>query len=85
MKYVHTNQNRRVLCCCAMDNHMYLVKDKALVKSMVEKAKAPEHKIKASLLELDEVKNYYKDDDDKYKTIHLNKSIEAIKSDIKIF
>jgi hypothetical protein len=62
---------------------MYLVKDKDLVKSMVEKAKAPEHKIKTSLLELDEVKNYYKDDEDKYKSIHLNQSIEDIKSDIK--
>jgi len=83
MKYVHKNQNHRALCYYAMDNHMYLVKDKDLVKSMVEKAKAPEHKIKTSLLELDEVKNYYKDDEDKYKSIHLNQSIEDIKSDIK--
>jgi len=83
MKYVHKNQNHRALCYYAMDNHMYLVKDKDLVKSMVEKAKAPEHKIKTSLLELDEVKNYYKDDEDKYKTIHLNQSIEDIKSDLK--
>ena len=65
MKYVHKNQNHRALCYYAMDNHMYLVKNKDLVKSMVEKAKAPEHKIKTSLLELDEVKNYYKDDEDK--------------------
>jgi hypothetical protein len=64
-----------------MDNHMYLVKDKDLVKSMVEKAKAPEHNIKTSSLEFDEV--YYKDDDDEYKTIHLNQSIEDIKSDLK--
>jgi hypothetical protein len=47
---------------------MYLVKDKDLVKSMIEKAKAPEHKIKTSLLEFDEVKHYYKDEDDKYKS-----------------
>jgi hypothetical protein len=83
MKYVHKNQNHRALCYYAMDNHMYLVKDKDLVKSMVEKAKAPEHKIKTSLLEFDEVKNYYKDDEDKYKTIHVNQSIEDIKSDLK--
>ena len=45
MKYVHKNQNHRALCYYAMNNHMYLIKDKDLVKSMVEKAKAPEHKI----------------------------------------
>ncbi len=45
MKYVHKNQNHRALCYYAMDNRMYLVKDPKLVKSMVEKAKAPEHKI----------------------------------------
>jgi hypothetical protein len=50
---------------------------------MVEKAKAPEHKIKTSLLEFDEVKNCFKDDDDEYKTIHFNESIVAIKSDLK--
>ena len=44
MKYVHKNQNHRALCYYAMNNHMYLVKDKDLIKSMVEKAKAPEHK-----------------------------------------
>jgi hypothetical protein len=49
MKYVHKNQNHRALCYYAMDNQMYLVKDKDLAKSMVEKAKAPEHKIKISL------------------------------------
>jgi hypothetical protein len=30
--------------------------------------------IKTSLLELDEDKNYYKDDADKYKTIHTEKA-----------
>jgi hypothetical protein len=35
---------------------MYLVKIPELVKSMEEKAKAPEHKIKASFLEYDELK-----------------------------
>jgi len=83
MKYVHKNQNHRALCYYAMDNHMYLVKNTKLVKSMVEKAKAPEHKIKTSMLEFDEVKNCYKDEDDQYKTIHLNPSIENIKNDLK--
>ncbi len=49
MKYVHKNQNHRALCYYAMNNHMYLVKTPDLVKSMVEKAKAPEHEIKSSL------------------------------------
>ena len=83
MKYVHKNQNHRALCYYAMNNHMYLVKDQELVKSMVEKAKAPEHKIKTSLLEYDEVKNYYKDDNDNYKPIYLNVNMEDIKSNIK--
>ena len=51
---------------------------------MVEKAKAPEHKIKTSLLEYDEVKNYYKDDDNNnYKPIYLNVNMEDIKTNIK--
>ena len=61
MKYVHKNQNHRCLCYYAMNNHMYLVKDKDCVKSMVEKAKAPEHKTHTSSLELDEVVNHYLD------------------------
>ena len=52
MKYVHKNQNQRCLCYYAMNNHMYLVKDKDQVKSMVEKAKAPEHKIITLSLEV---------------------------------
>ena len=36
MKYVHTNRNHNVLCYYAMNNHMYLVKDKEKIKSMVE-------------------------------------------------
>ncbi len=54
MKCVHKNQNNRALCYYAMNNHMYLVKRPELVKSMVEKAKAPEHK--TLLLEYDELK-----------------------------
>jgi hypothetical protein len=34
-----------------MNNPIYLVKDSELMKPMVEKAMAPEHKIKTSLLE----------------------------------
>ena len=83
MKYVHKNQNHRALCYYAMNNHMYLVKDPELVKSMVEKAKAPEHKIKTSLLEYDELKNYYKDDNDNYKPIYLNITMENVKNNMK--
>jgi hypothetical protein len=50
------NQNHRKLCYYAMNNHMYSVKNPDLVKSMVEKAKAPEHKIKTTLFEYDIVK-----------------------------
>ena len=82
MKYVHKNQNHRALCYYAMNNHMYLVKDKKLVKSMVEKAKDPEHKFNTSLLENDEVKNYYKDDEDKYKIIYVNETMDNIKNNI---
>ena len=73
------NQNHRALCYYAMNNHMYLVKDAFLVLSMVGKAKEPEHKIKTSLLEYDEIKNYYKDEDDKYKTIYLNETMDNVK------
>jgi hypothetical protein len=82
MKYVHKNQNHRALCYYAMNNHMYLVKDKFLVLSMVGKDKEPEHKIKTSLLEYDELKNYYKDEDDKYKTIYLNRTMENVKTNL---
>ena len=44
MKCAHKNQNHKSLCYYAMNNYMYLVKDNDLVKSMIEKAKAPEHK-----------------------------------------
>jgi hypothetical protein len=68
------NKNHRALWYYAMNNNMYLVKNPDLVKSMVEKAKAPEHKTKTSLLGYDEVKNYYKDENDNYKPIYLNVS-----------
>ena len=61
MKYVHKNQNKRALCYYAKNNHMYLVKNKKLVKSMVEKAKSIDHNIKTSLFENDEVVNHYND------------------------
>ena len=50
-----------------------LVQNKALVKSIVESAKAPEHKFNTSLLEVDEVINHFMD-----KTFYLNLSIDAI-------
>ncbi len=59
-----------MLCYYAMNNHMYLVQDPEIVKSMVEKAKAPEHKIKTPLLEHDEVKTYYQDENDNYELIY---------------
>ena len=80
MKYVHKNQNHRALCYYAMNNHMYLIKNQDLVKSMVAKAK---DKINTSLLECDEVKNYFIDEDGKYKTIYLNEDMENIKANIK--
>ncbi len=61
---------------------MFLVKDNFLVLSMVGKAKEPEHKIKTSLLEYDEIKNCYKDEDDKYKTIYLNETMENVKANL---
>jgi hypothetical protein len=73
MKYFNKNQNHRALCYYAMNNHMYLVKDKKLVKSLVESGKNPEHKFKSSLLENDEVINHFFE-----KTIYLNLSLDEI-------
>jgi len=77
LKYVHKNQNHRALCYYAMNNHMYLIKDEKLVKSLVEKAKAPEHKINTSLLELEDIVNHFND-----KKIYLNKSMESVKANL---
>ncbi len=49
---------------------------------MVGKAKKPEHKIKTSLLEYDEIKNYYTDEDDKYETIYLNETMENVEANL---
>jgi hypothetical protein len=38
--------------------------------------------INTSLLENDEVKNYYKDDEDKYKIIYVNETMDNIKNNI---
>ncbi len=77
MKYVHKNKNHPALCYYAMNNHMYLVKDKDLIKSMVAKAKAPEHKIHSSMLELDDIVNPFND-----KRIYVNKSMESVKANL---
>ena len=73
MKYVHTNRNHNVLCYYAMNNHMYLVKDKEKIKSMVACVKT-EHKFDTSLLEGDEIKNNFEG-----KGIYENKTMEEVK------
>jgi hypothetical protein len=50
---------------------------------VVGKAKAPENQINTSLLDCDEVKNYFIDENDKYKTIYLNEDMENIKANIQ--
>ena len=50
---------------------------KDLIKSMVEKAKAPEHKIHSSMLELDDIVNPFYN-----KQIYVNKSMESIKANL---
>jgi hypothetical protein len=75
MKYVHKNQNHRALCYYAMNNHMYLVKNKKLIKSMVKKAKSIEHTMNTSLLEHDEIVNHFNG-----KEIYVNQSIHDIKT-----
>jgi hypothetical protein len=58
---------------------MYLVKDKDQVKSMVEKAKEPEHKHITSLLEHDKVVNHDYND----KEIYINETMENVKANLK--
>ncbi len=58
MKHTDKNRNHHVLCYYAMNNHMYLIKDKASINSMVEKAKSLEHKTNTSLLGPDEIINH---------------------------
>ena len=78
MKYVHKNQNQRALCYYAMNNHMYLVKNPKLVKSLVEKAKNIEHKINTGMFESDDMTNHFLG-----KKIYLNKPIRNIKINFK--
>jgi hypothetical protein len=75
MKYVHkSHRNHNALCYYAMNNHMYLVKDKDTVKSLVEQAKTrPEHNFDTSILDKDEVKNHFEG-----KNIYTNKDIEYV-------
>ena len=49
---------------------------------MVWTAKGPEYKIKTSSLEYDEIENYYKDEDDVYKTIYLHETMENVKANL---
>ena len=73
IKYVHKNQNHRALCYYAMNNHMYLVKNKKLVKSMVGKAKDIEHNISTSILENEGVIIILI-----IKKVYVNKSIKTL-------
>ena len=74
MKYAHKSRNHHVLCYYAMNNHMYLVKDKDKIKSMVESAKT-KHKFDTSMLEPDEIKNNFEG-----KGIYENKTMEEVKA-----
>ncbi len=51
----------------------------------VGKAKGAEHKIKTSLLEYDEIRHFYKDEDGKYKTIYLNETMENVKANLPTY
>jgi 5-methylcytosine-specific restriction protein A len=55
------NQNYDALIYFAIDNHMYLIKDKKTCKSLVEKAKDIKCNVASVLLDQDEVKNIFKD------------------------
>lgn len=55
------NQNYDALIYFAIDNHMYLIKDKKTCKSLVEKAKDIKCNVASVLLEQDEVKHIFVD------------------------
>ena len=74
MKYVSKNRNYDALCYYAMNNHMYLIKDKTLVKSLVERSKNIDHKFNTSMLEFEEKANIFNE-----LPIKVNKTIEEVK------
>ena len=58
MKYVSKSRNHKALVYYAIDNHMYLIKDKYNVKSLSEKAKS-DLKINTSMLENNHIVNKF--------------------------
>ena len=73
MKYVSKSRNFDALCYYAMNNHMYLIKDKKLVKSLVERAKI-DHKFNTSMLEFEEKANIFNE-----LPIKVNKTMDEVK------
>jgi hypothetical protein len=59
MKYVSKNRNHAALCYYAVNNHMYLNKDRESIEFMVKSSIDVEKKYNTSLLEVNESKNKY--------------------------